>query len=102
MEKDLYNLINEFQKLNEERYKLLKPQVEYIIKNKIKDEHKIAALLDSLLDIITFSHNNKVILTYMKLCLYYYNINPEHAEDYYHYYLELLTENNENTKTKMP
>ena len=98
MFEDLHKIIDELNILNEQNYRIIKDCFGYIKKNNIQNESSIEPLLDGLLDIIYTFRNDKVILLYMQICLYYYNINPENAEDYYQFYLEKLDEYN---KTKM-
>ena len=66
----------------EEMYNLCYPEVERIIKCQIKDINVIEYTLDMALDIYT----NKGFDLFIKLLLYYKDINYQNAKDY----LEIL------------
>ena len=102
MNRELNNIINLVVILNEKKYKEIKSQFNHIKKHNIKNEAKIERLLDGLLDIINTYDDKKSTLLFIKICLYYYNINPNNAEEYYQIYLETLENKDLKIKTKMP
>lgn len=65
------------------------PEVNAIVSNKIKDEHRIEQALTWMLDA---AFDEQVLQLYKKLCRYYYFINPEVAVRYIHYYREMWDE----------
>ena len=71
----------------EELYNIYKPEVDRIVKFKVKDINQIERTLDYILCIYT----EKGFYLYLKLLLYYRIINYEGAK----FYLELLKEERE-------
>ena len=58
-------------------------QVNALINEKVQDPHQIEHLLDSLLD---FCFDDGIVVLYRKLCLYYFDIDPEATVDYVRFY----------------
>lgn len=74
--------------LNKQRYVIIKDEIEDIIRNNISDNMKIERKLDEMLDILLFYETNESLLTFRKLCKYYFYINPQATVDYINYYRE--------------
>ncbi len=89
MEKEeMYDIFRSIIDIHKQNFIILKNEVENIIKNKIKDEKYIQRKLDEFLDILLFYENEDSLLTFRKLCSYYFTINPEVTADYINYYRE--------------
>ena len=77
MEKqELYDMCKSIIDLNKQRYVIIKNQIEDIIRNNISDNMQIERKLDEMLDILLFYENDDTLLTFRKLCKYYFDINP--------------------------
>ena len=74
--------------LNKQIYVIIKDEIEDIIRNNISDNMKIERKLDVMLDILLFYETNNSLLTFRKLCKYYFDINPQATIDYINYYRE--------------
>lgn len=89
MEKqELYDMCKSIIDLNKQRYVIIKDDIENIIRNNIKEDRYIQRTLDGMLDILLFYENDDSLLTFRKLCKYYFNINPQATVDYINYYRE--------------
>lgn len=89
MEKqELYDMCKNIIDLNKQRYVIIKDEIEDIIRNNISDNMKIERKLDEMLDILLFYETNESLLTFRKLCKYYFYINPQATVDYINYYRE--------------
>lgn len=89
MEKqELYDMCKSIIDLNKQRYVIIKDEIEHIIRNNISDNMKIERKLDEMLDILLFYETNESLLTFRKLCKYYFYINPQATVDYINYYRE--------------
>lgn len=89
MEKqELYDMCKNIIDLNKQRYVIIKDEIEDIIRNNISDNMKIERKLDEMLDILLFYETNDSLLTFRKLCKYYFYINPQATVDYINYYRE--------------
>ena len=89
MEKqELYDMCKNIIDLNKQRYVIIKDEIEDIIRNNISDNMKIERKLDEMLDILLFYETNDSLLTFRKLCKYYFDINPQTTVDYINYYRE--------------
>lgn len=86
--KELHYLIKSVIDLNKKRYFIIKDEIDYIINNNINNENQIERKLDEMLDILSFYENDDTLLTYRKLCKYYFNINPRATVDYINFYKE--------------
>lgn len=86
--KELHYLIKSVIDLNKKRYLIIKDEIDYIINNNIKNENQIERKLDEMLDILSFYENDDTLLTFRKLCKYYFNINPRATVDYINFYRE--------------
>ena len=88
MEKqELYDMCKNIIDLNKQRYVIIKDEIEDIIRNNISDNMQIEIKLDEMLDIL-FYETNESLLTFRKLCKYYFYINPQATVDYINYYRE--------------
>lgn len=85
MIKDLKPLVEQLHQLHLQAYRQYLPEVDALIKNKIKDDVAIQALLDGLLD---FCADEQMLLLFKKTCRYYWYINPKATADYINYYRE--------------
>ena len=89
MEKqELYDMCKNIIDLNKQRYVIIKDEIEDIMRNNISDNMKIERKLDVMLDILLFYETNNSLLTFRKLCKYYFDINPQATIDYINYYRE--------------
>ena len=89
MEKqELYDMCKSIIDLNKQRYVIIKNEIEDIIRNKISDNMQIERNLDEMLDILLFYKTDDTLLTFKKLCKYYFDINPQPTVDYINYYRE--------------
>ena len=61
------------------------------------EENKMKRKLDEMLDILLFYETNDSLLTFKKLCKYYYTINPEVTLEY----IQLYKEQNAPEETKV-
>jgi hypothetical protein len=80
-------LIEQLQALHRQAYRQYLPEVNALIKNNIKDDNTIQALLDRLLD---FCGEEQMLLLFKKLCRYYWDINPQATAEYINIYRELF------------
>ena len=85
---ELYDMCNNIIELNKQRYVIIKAEIEDIIKNDIIDNRQIERKLDEMLDILLFYETDDSLLTFRKICKYYFNINPQATVDYINYYRE--------------
>lgn len=85
---ELYDMFKAIIDLNKQRYVIVKDEIEEIIRNNIKNERYIERKLDEMLDILSFYENDDTLLTFRKLCKYYFDINPQATVDYINYYRE--------------
>ena len=89
MEKqELYDMCKNIIDLNKQRYVIIKDEIEDIIRNNISDDMQIEIKLNEMLDILLFYETNESLLTFRKLCKYYFYINPQATVDYINYYRE--------------
>ena len=89
MEKqELYDMCKSIIELNKQRYVIIKDEIEHMIRNSINDNMQIERKLDEMLDILLFYETDDSLLTFRKLCKYYFDINPQATVDYINYYKE--------------
>ena len=88
VKQELYDMCKSIIDLNKQRYVIIKDEIEDIIRNNISDNMKIERKLDEMLDILLFYETNESLLTFRKLCKYYFYINPQATVDYINYYRE--------------
>lgn len=85
---ELYDICKEIVKIQKQQYEIVKREIEGIISNRIKNEMYIERKLDEMLDILSFYENDETLLTFRRLCRYYFDINPEATADYIRIYKE--------------
>ena len=85
--KDICGMIEQMQELIKEGIKIIEPQINAVIRNKITDNHRIETLLDQLLDYAGMDETGLVL--FKRLCRYYYFINPQATADYVYIYRDL-------------
>ena len=87
---DLYEAIKplaeQMQQLHKQAYIVYKPEVDCIIKRRVKDENAIQHLLDGILG---FCSDSQMLLLFKQLCRYYWDINPYATADYVNFYREM-------------
>lgn len=87
-EERIFDMCRELIKLQKQQYEIVKMEIEGIINNNIRSEMYIERKLDEMLDILSFYENDETLLTFKKLCRYYYDINPQATADYIMFYKE--------------
>ena len=85
---ELYDMCKSIIELHKQRYAIVKSEIEKIIKDKVKDERYIQRKLDEMLDILLFYENDDSLLSFRRLCKYYFSINPMVTAQYITYYRE--------------
>ena len=85
---ELYDMCKSIIDLNKQRYVIIKDEIEDIIRNNLSDNMQIERKLDEMLDILLFYENDDTLLTFRKLCNYYFDINPQATLYYINYYRE--------------
>ena len=91
MNNEINNYIKDINKLNKIELDNIKLDIDYIIKNKIKDINIIECLFDRMLSLI-FVDTKIIYPLYFKLLNYYKNINTEYACEYEKIYHETFDE----------
>lgn len=71
--------------LQEQKYRLAESEINFIIKNNIKDDTRIQRAID---EIFEFLENDEALLLFRRICSYYIKINPEATMHYINYYIE--------------
>ena len=74
--------------LNKQRYVIIKDDIENIIRNNIKEDIYIQRILEGMPDVLFFYENADTLLSFKKICRYYFNINPQATVRYISYYRE--------------
>lgn len=87
-EEKIYDMCRELVELQKQQYEIVKREIEAIIRNRIKSEMYIERKLDEMLDILSFYENDETLLTFRRLCRYYFDINPQATVDYIRIYKE--------------
>lgn len=85
---ELYDICKEIVKIQKQQYEIVKQEIEGIISNRIKNEMYIERKLDEMLDILSFYENDETLITFRRLCRYYFDINPQATADYIRIYKE--------------
>jgi len=86
---DIRGIAKELQAIYLQAESLYASAVNSIIQRKSKDTKEIEKLLDYMLD---FADNERILISYRKLCRYYYNINPQTTAEYIQLYKERYDE----------
>ena len=89
--KDLEEPIKILNKINLERLKNIKRNINYIINNNIVDEKIIESVFDNLLDLIYF-YGEELNQIYFDFLNYYECINKEACNEYKKLYLDIVNE----------
>ena len=87
--KDILEMCKKVVELNQQKYGIVKNEIDIIITNNIRDERCIERTLDEMLDILEFYENEETLLTFKRLCRHYFNINPQATADYINLYKEI-------------
>lgn len=78
-------LFKELAVLQEQKYRLAENEINFIIKNSIKDKNRIERAIDEILE---FLENDEALLLFRRICSYYIKINPEATLHYINFYIE--------------
>ena len=70
--------------LQEQKYKLAESEINFIIKNNIKDDNRIERAIDEILE---FLEDEEALLLFRRICSYYIKINPQATLHYINYYI---------------
>ena len=84
---DIRELAKQIKKITKEAVSLIEPQVNKVIRNKIKDNNQIELLLDRLLDYAGMDDDGLIL--FKRLCRYYYELNPKVTAEYIYFYRDL-------------
>lgn len=87
-EERIFDMCRELIKLQKQQYEIVKREIDGIINNKIRNEMYIERKLDEMLDILSSYETDETLLTFRKLCRYYFDINPQATADYIMIYKE--------------
>ena len=78
-------LFKELAVLQEQKYRLAKNEINFIIKNNIKDDNRIERSIDEILE---FLDDEEALLLFRRICSYYIKFNPQATLHYINYYIE--------------
>ena len=78
-------LFKELAVLQEQKYRLAENEINFIIKNNIKDDNRIERAIDEILE---FLDDEEALLLFRKICSYYIELNPKATLYYINYYIE--------------
>ena len=78
-------LFRELAVLQEQKYRLAENEINFIIKNNIKDDNRIERAIDEILE---FLDDEEALLLFRKICSYYIKLNPKATLYYINYYIE--------------
>ncbi|MCL2327742.1 MAG: hypothetical protein FWC39_04425 [Bacteroidetes bacterium] len=93
---DIREIAQDIQRIYSQAESYCASAVNDIILRRSKDEREIEHLLDYMLD---FAGNEKVLMSYRKLCRYYFGINPQATAQYIQFYKEMYDANEELSKS---
>lgn len=85
LDKETLELFKELAVLQKQKYRLAESEINFIIKNNIKDDNRIQRAIDEILE---FLENDEALLLFRRICSYYIKINPEATMYYINYYIE--------------
>ena len=85
LDEETLELFKELAVLQEQKYRLAESEINFIIKNNIKDVNRIERAID---EIFEFLENDEALLLFRRICSYYIKINPEATMHYINYYIE--------------
>jgi len=83
---DIRLLAKEIQAIYSQAETYYTSEVDSIIRRQSKDAKEIEHLLDYMLD---FADNEVILVSFRKLCRYYYDINPQATTEYIQSYKEM-------------
>lgn len=89
--------LKKLQQLQLERLKIEEEHIKIIMKNRIQSESEIEKVLDKLLD-LAYWYGEEIEETYYSLLNYFKNINQQSSEEYEKYYIDIIMEDEKNTK----
>jgi len=94
--KEIVQLAEQLKLLAGQNIALIRPEVDYVIYNRIKDEKQIKRLLDKLLDCAGMSDDGLAL--FKRLCRYFYYINPHMTAEYVYSYRDLYDSESEDNE----
>ena len=97
--KETIQLAEQLKLLTGQNIALIRPEVDYVIYNRIKDEKQIERLLDKLLDCAGMGNDDLAL--FKRLCRYFYYINPQVTAEYVYSYRDLYDSEPENSDDPM-
>jgi hypothetical protein len=84
---EMAGMIEQAKAITKQELLFLSSEVDSIIEQRSKDQHRIESLLDRLLDCAGM--DNDGLELFKKLCRYYFRLNPSAVSDYVRYYHEI-------------
>ena len=78
-------LFKELTVLQEQKYRLAENEINFIIKNNIKDDNRIEIAIDEILE---FLDDEEALLLFRRICSYYIKFNQQATLHYINYYIE--------------
>ena len=78
-------LFKELAVLQEQKYRLAENEINFIIKNNIKDNNRIERAIDEILE---FLNDEEALMLFRKICSYYIKLNQQATLHYINYYIE--------------
>ncbi len=85
LDEETLELFRTVAKLQEQKYRLAENEINFIIKNNIKDKNRIERAIDEILE---FLEDDEALLLFRRICSYYVRIDPEATMYYINYYIE--------------
>ncbi len=85
LDERILELFKELAVLQEQKYRLAENEINFIIKNNIKDDNRIERAIDEILE---FLDDEEALLLFRKICSYYIKLNPQATLHYINYYIE--------------
>ena len=85
LDEETLELFRTVAELQEQKYRLSESEINFIIKNNIKDKNRIERAIDEILE---FLENDEALLLFRRICSYYIKINPEATLHYINFYIE--------------
>ena len=85
LDERILELFKELAVLQEQKYRLAENEINFIIKNNIKDDNRIERAIDEILE---FLDDEEALLLFRKICSYYIKLNPKATLYYINYYIE--------------
>ena len=85
LDEETLELFRAVAELQEQKYRLAENEINFIIKDNIKDDNRIQRAIDEVLE---FLENDEALLLFRRICSYYIKINPEATLYYINYYIK--------------